>query len=74
VPTKPERYKFRINKGSVEIRVVLSKGQRPRYFTAKTYEEAERKADEAIRLAATHVIIDRDGWGTDHSATGPTTG
>jgi hypothetical protein len=63
VPRKPERYKFRINKGSVEIRVVLSKGQRPRYFTAKTYEEAERKADEAIRLAARNVIIDRDSWG-----------
>jgi integrase len=63
VPRKPERYKFRINKGSVEIRVVLSKGQGPRYFTAKTYEEAERKADEAIRLAARDVIIDRDSWG-----------
>jgi len=63
VPRKPERYKSRINKGSVEIRVVLSKGQRPRYFTAKTYEEAERKADEAIRLAARNVIIDRDSWG-----------
>jgi integrase len=63
VPRKPERYKFRINKGSVEIRVVFSKGQPPRYFTAKTYEEAERKADEAIRLAARNVIIDRDSWG-----------
>ena len=60
---KHERYKFRINKGSVEIRVVLSQGQPPRYFTGKTYEEAERKADEAIRLAARDVVIDRDSWG-----------
>jgi integrase len=62
VPRKPECYKFRINKGSVEIRVTLSPGQR-RFFTGKTYEEAERKADEAIRLAARNVIIDRDSWG-----------
>lgn len=52
-----------MNKGSIEIRVVISKGQPPRYFTAKTYEEAERKADEAVRLAARNVIIDRDSWG-----------
>jgi integrase len=62
VPRKRERYKFRINKGSIEIRVTVSPGQR-RFFTGKTYQEAERKADEAIRLAARNVIIDRDGWG-----------
>jgi integrase len=62
VPRKHERYKFRINKGSVEIRVTLSPGQR-RFFTGKTYEEAERKADEAIRLSARNVIVDRDSWG-----------
>src|SRR5439155_2388882 len=51
-----------MNKGSVEIRVTLSPGER-RFFTGKTYQEAERKADEAVRLAARSVMIDRDGWG-----------
>ena len=74
MPRKPERYKFRINKGSVEIRVTLSPGQR-RFFTGKTYEEAARKAHEAIRLSARNVIIDRDSLGgTDLWANGSITG
>ena len=63
MPSKTERYKFRIKNGYVEIRAVLVKGQRPRYFTGKTYEEAELKVDEAFRLANRDIITDRDDWG-----------
>jgi len=63
MPRKTERYKYRIKNGYVEIRVVLVKGQQPRYFTGKTYEEAARKADEVLRLASRDIITDRDDWG-----------
>jgi integrase len=61
--SKTGRYKFRVKNGYVEIRVVLSQGQPPRYFTGKTYREAERKADEAVRLAEKDIVTDRSDWG-----------
>jgi integrase len=63
LPKKAARYKFRVKNGYVEIRVVLVRGQRPRYFTGKTYEEAEARADEAVRLAAKDIGTDRHDWG-----------
>jgi integrase len=61
-----QRYAYRIKNGYFEIRIVLSKGQPARYFTGKTYEQAEKKADEAIRLAGKDIITDRDDWGNRH--------
>jgi integrase len=63
MPKKATRYKFRIKNGSVEIRAILIKGQPPKYFTGKTYEEAEAKADEALRLAEKDIVTDRADWG-----------